>query len=126
MDSGNVLAGEANMMSNASQQGRMQNSTEGISMATISASILILTGVVFQLAELGSAHLHGDDLWFFSVLAGNIWNMLALRFNAPAMQEMRQIWPLALVGVGLAMLLATQQTRQRAVARKRAGVRYGE
>lgn len=114
------------MMTNARQQGSMESSMAGISPATVAATILILTGVVFQLAELAYAHLSGDGLWFFSVLASNIWNMLALKLNAPAGQQLLQYWPLLLVGAGLAMLLAKQQSRESKAAAKRSGEIDGE
>jgi hypothetical protein len=97
------------MMTNVSQQGSMESSIGGISPATVGATILILTGVVFQLAELAYAHLSGDGLWLFSVLATNIWNMLALKFNDSAVQQMLQYWPLLLIGAGLAILFAKHQ-----------------
>jgi hypothetical protein len=114
------------MMTNARQQGPLEGLMEGISPVTVSAGILILTGVVFQLAELGYAHLRGDGLWFFSVLGSNIWNMLALGFNAPAIQRLLQYWPLLLVGAGLAMLLAKQQSYRSSTALRRPGDADGE
>jgi hypothetical protein len=111
------------MMTNASQQSPMQGSMEGVSLATVGAGVLILVGVAFEVAQLGYAHLTGDGLWFFSVLASNIWNMLALRFNAPAMQQVTQFWPLVLIGAGLAMLLAKQQGHQRGNDARRTGDR---
>lgn len=113
-------------MTNARRQGSMEGSMAGISSSTIGATILILTGVIFQLAELTYAHLRGDGLWFFSVLASNIWNMLALKFNAPAVQQMAEYWPLLLIGAGLAMLLAKGQSRDSRTAARRSGESDGE
>lgn len=122
------------MMTNTRQQvammerqiaGPMETSL-AISPATLSASILIVTGVVFQAIQIAAAHLAGTGLWFFSVLASNIWNMLALKFNAPAGQDLLQYWPLLLIGAGLAMLLAKQQSRRSGRFARRSGVRYGE
>jgi len=98
---------------------------QGMSRATVSAAALIFVGVAFQLAELGYARFHADGLWFFSVLANNIWNMLALGLNGPATQEAMMYWPLGLVGAGLAILLAKQQSRERRSAGKRFGAGYG-
>jgi hypothetical protein len=101
------------MMTNASQKDPM-----GMSVGTMSATALIVVGATFQLAVLGYAHMHGDGLWFFSVLGSNIWNMLALAFNAPATQQLMEYWPLALVGAGFAILLAKQQGRRRPVGKR--------
>jgi len=90
------------------------------------AGLLILLGIVFQLAELGYGHVRPDNIWLFSVIASGIWNILSLRLNTPALQELFQFWPLLLVGFGVAIMLAARENRTRKFARSRAGDSYGE
>jgi hypothetical protein len=77
----------------------------------ISAALLILLGIAFQLGELGYGHLRLDNLWLFSMMVGDIWNILSMRLNLPNAGELLRYWPLILVGLGLAILLATQENR---------------
>jgi hypothetical protein len=75
------------------------------------AALLILLGIAFQLGELGYGHLRLDNLWLFSMMIGDIWNILSMRLNLPSAGEVVRYWPLILVGLGLAILLATQENR---------------
>jgi hypothetical protein len=75
------------------------------------AVLLILLGIVFQLGELGYGHLRLDNLWLFSMMLADIWNILSMRLNLPSAGEVLRYWPLILVGLGLAILLATQENR---------------
>jgi hypothetical protein len=75
------------------------------------AALLILLGIAFQLGELGYGHLRLDNLWLFSMMVGDIWNILSMRLNLPDATEVLRYWPLILVGLGLAILLATQENR---------------
>ena len=75
------------------------------------AALLILLGIAFQLGELGYGHLRLDNLWLFSMMLGDIWNILSVRLNIPNAGEVLRYWPLILVGLGLAILLATQENR---------------
>ncbi len=76
-----------------------------------SAAVLILLGIAFQLGELGYGHLRLDNLWLFSMMLADIWNILSVRLNIPDAGEVLRYWPLILVGLGLAILLATQENR---------------
>jgi hypothetical protein len=87
------------------------------------ATLLIFLGILFQLAELGYGHLGSNNLWFFSVMLADIWNILSLRLNVPALGEVLHYWPLALVGLGVAILLATHENR---TSRARRGNRHGQ
>jgi hypothetical protein len=75
------------------------------------AALLILLGIAFQLGELGYGHLRLDNLWLFSMMLADIWNILSVRLNIPSTAEVLRYWPLILVGLGLAILLATQENR---------------
>ncbi len=70
----------------------------------LAAGFLILAGIVFQLAQLGYDGLAEKNFWFLSMIAGNIWNFAAMRFNLPAVDEMLRFWPMLLVATGLAVL----------------------
>lgn len=75
------------------------------------AALLILLGIVFQLGELGYSHFRLDNLWLFSMVLTDIWNILSMRLNVPSAAELLRYCPLILVGLGLAILLATQENR---------------
>ena len=81
------------------------------------ASLLILLGIAFQFGELGYGHLRLDNLWLFSMMLADIWNILSVRLNIPSAAEVLRYWPLILVGLGLAILLATQENRFSAARR---------
>lgn len=68
------------------------------------AGLLLFLGVVFQLGEFGYGGLSARNLWFFSMIAENLWNLLAMRFNIPALGELLHFWPLLLVAAGLVLL----------------------
>jgi hypothetical protein len=75
------------------------------------AALLILLGIVFQLGELGYSHFRMDNFWLFSMVLTDIWNILSVRLNVPTAAELLRYWPLTLVGLGLAILLATRENR---------------
>ena len=75
------------------------------------AALLILLGIAFQLGELGYGHLRLDNLWLFSMMVGDICNILSMRLNLSSAADVLRYWPLILVGLGLAILLATQENR---------------
>jgi hypothetical protein len=51
------------------------------------------------------------------------WNLLAAHLNAPDLANVGQFWPLLLVGLGLAILLALKPANRSAARR---GPREGE
>lgn len=110
-------------MTNANGQSSMTTALEGVRCPEAGATLLILLGIVFQLGELGYGHLQSGNLWFFSTMLTDIWNILSLRLDVPALGELLRYWPLALVGLGLAILLATHENRSRRVRR---GNRHGQ
>ena|GEM_PF-1614169 len=118
MNGKRVSAGDESM-TNANQQTR--SSVSGSVAISAAAIVMILVGLVFQMAELGSAHAQPDNSWLFSVLASNIWNILSLRMNVSAMQDFLRFWPLLLVSLGLAIMLATRQNSSRSLSGGRKG-----
>jgi hypothetical protein len=114
---GNTVSLGDESMTNANQQTR--SSVSGSVAISAAAIVLILVGLVFQMAELGSGQAQPDNFWLFSVLASNIWNILSLRMNVSAMQDFLRFWPLLLVSLGLAIMLATRQDNPRRLSGNR-------
>jgi hypothetical protein len=110
-------------MTNENRQLQNQPSARGAMVAAAGASTLILVGIACQLAQLGYGHLGSRNFWLFSMIGEGIWNMLAVRLGAPGMDQILLYWPLAIVGLGLALLLATQSASRSA---KRSGSRLGD
>jgi hypothetical protein len=79
--------------------------------ATLAAGLLIFTGLVFQLSEFICGQLSATSYWLIHIIAVNIWNMLVLRLNVAGFAEMLRYWPLLLIAVGLAILLAIRPAR---------------
>jgi hypothetical protein len=117
-----LRAGDENM-TNANGRSDVTAALAGRRFPEAGATMLILLGIVFQLAELGYGHLGSNNMWFFSVMLADIWNILSMRLNVPALGEVLRYWPLALVGLGFAILLATHENRS---SRTRRGNRHGE
>ena len=76
-----------------------------------SATLLILFGIVFQVVELACRNLHFGNLWLLSVLAADIWNILSMHFNVPSIGAVLLYWPLVMICLGLAILLAVRENR---------------
>jgi hypothetical protein len=114
MDSNKVHPGETSM-TKVERQSSFEASVSGAGILMTGAGLLILLGIVFQLAELGYGHFDMKNLWLFSVLFSNVWNAVAAHLNVPALEEMLRYWPLLLVSTGLAMLMALRNGN-RAVA----------
>jgi len=113
-------------MTNANRQFPIEVGFNGTRITAAAAGVLILLGVVLQLGVLGYGHFDPRNFWLFSVFVSGIWNMLALRLNAPGVQDVLQFWPLILVGSGLAVLLvSTWNGRSRALAERNTGDRDG-
>ncbi|MFY9803221.1 MAG: hypothetical protein WA211_08310 [Candidatus Acidiferrales bacterium] len=110
-------------MTNANGQSYVTTALAGTRFPEAGATLLILLGVLFQLGQLGYGHLGLGNLWFFSMMLTDIWNILSMRLNIPALGEVLRYWPLALVGLGFAILLATHENR---ASRARRGNRHGQ
>ena len=77
----------------------------------ILAGLMILLGTVLQLGQLGYDHINAANFWLVSMFAQSIWNLLAMRLNAPAMEEVLRFWPLVLVSAGLGILMLRMEQR---------------
>jgi len=97
-------------MVNANRQDHFNESFSAKSMMIV-AALLILLGTVFQLGELGYGHISPDNFWLVSMFTQSVWNLLAMRMNGPAMQEVLRFWPLMLVSVGLGILMLRMEQR---------------
>ena len=106
-------------MTSANRRTQATASISGSAAISAAATVLVLVGIVFQGAELGFGHIVPGNFWLFSVLATNIWNMLSLHVNVSAVQELCRFWPLLLVGLGLAIMLAARENRSRGLSRSR-------
>ncbi|MFZ3215461.1 MAG: hypothetical protein WA192_05305 [Candidatus Acidiferrales bacterium] len=98
-------------MTNASSQSHLTSTFSSVRIPVAGAALLIVLGIAFQLGELGYGHLRLDNLWLFSMMLADIWNILSVRLNIPTAAELLRYWPLLLVGLGFAILLATQENR---------------
>jgi hypothetical protein len=94
----------------------------GSGILMIGSALLIMVGVVFQAGEMGFGHYRLDNLWLFSVVASDLWNLLATHIGGPTVSEVLRYWPLILVGLGLSIMLATQENRMQ---RNRKGAKNG-
>lgn len=75
--------------------------------ANLAAGLLIILGLVFQLAELGYARyarLDATNLWFIHMLVENAWTVLSARLNLPALEDLIRFWPSLLVAAGVGIL----------------------
>jgi hypothetical protein len=108
---GNAIRIGDETMTSTNGQSPMTSLISSARIPVAGAALLILLGIVFQLGELGYGHLRWDNLWLFSMMLANIWNILSMRLNLPSAGEVLRYWPLILVGLGLAILLATQENR---------------
>jgi hypothetical protein len=108
---GNAIRIGDKTMTNTNGQSPMISLFSSARISVAGAALLIVLGIAFQLGELGYGHLRLDNLWLFSMMLADIWNILSVRLNIPSAGEVLRYWPLILVGLGLAILLATQENR---------------
>ncbi len=85
----------------------------GSAFLMVGSALLVMIGLVFQVGEIGVGHFRMDNLWLVSVLASDLWNLLAARVGGPSFAEVLRYWPLILVGLGFSIMLATQENRLR-------------
>ena len=98
-------------MKNAKESASIIEATSSMGFPVASATLLILFGIVFQVVELTCRNLHLGNLWLLSVLASDIWNILSVHFNVPAIGDVLLYWPLVMICMGLAILLAVRENR---------------
>jgi hypothetical protein len=121
---GNRRATGATHMATA-RQTTINTTLTGSSFLWITSALMILVGVVFQVGELGLSHIRLDNLWLVSVVASDLWNLVVTHLGGPTVTQVLRYWPLILVGLGLSIMLATQENRLKRSAPARKGVRYG-
>ena len=92
------------MMTNADRRVSSPASTSSAA-ATLGAAVLIFVGIVFQLCELGYAHLT-DSHWVASLLLQSLWSLADGWVKAAAIGDSFRFWPLALVVAGCAILFS--------------------
>lgn len=93
------------MMTNAERRVPSSVSTSSAA-ATLGAAVLIFVGIVFQLCELGYAHLTTNSHWVVSLLLQSLWSLADGWMKAAAIGDSFRFWPLALVLAGCAILLS--------------------
>jgi hypothetical protein len=74
--------------------------------ALIGAAFLVVTGLVLQLCQFGIGHQTANGFWFMQMVVASIWRLMAFRVNMPELVEVLRFWPLLLIGLGLAILVA--------------------
>ena len=98
-------------MKSTKENASIVETTSNMGFPVASATLLILFGIVFQVVELTCRNLHLGNLWLLSVLASDIWNILSVHFNVPAIGDALLYWPLVMICMGLAILLAVRENR---------------
>jgi hypothetical protein len=123
------IAGAKAMMSSAAVRrttvttlAATTDTINGSAFLMVGSALLVMVGLVLQVGEIGLGHFRVDNLWLVSVVASDLWNLLAARIGGPSLAEVLRYWPLILVGLGLSIMLATQENRLR---RTRKGAKYG-
>jgi hypothetical protein len=96
-------------MKSTKENASIVETTSNMGFPVASATLLILFGIVFQVVELTCRNLHLGNLWLLSVLASDIWNILSVHFNVPAIGDALLYWPLVMICMGLAILLAVRE-----------------
>jgi hypothetical protein len=124
MNGNKVPAGDEKM-TNTNRETQSTASISGSAVISAAATVLVLVGIVFQGSELGYGHISTGNFWLFSVLATNIWNILSLHMNISTLQEFCRFWPLLLVGLGLAIILAARENVSRDLSVRRKEGNHG-
>ena len=96
-------------MKSTKENASIVETTSNMGFPVASATLLILFGIVFQVVELTCRNLHLGNLWLLSVLASDFWNILSVHFNVPTIGDALLYWPLVMICMGLAILLAVRE-----------------
>ncbi|HEX4003680.1 MAG TPA: hypothetical protein VHX36_13605 [Candidatus Acidoferrales bacterium] len=94
------------MMTNVERRAPSSTTSTSSTAATMGAAVLIFLGIVFQLCELGYAHLTTDSHWIASLLLQSFWSVLDGWVKTQAIGDSFRFWPLALVLAGCAILMS--------------------
>lgn len=114
-------------MTNSAQRSNQATLATGAGILMAGATLMILLGVVFQLAELGYGGFVPGFSWLVSFLADSLWRVVAIHLNIPSLHTILVYWPLLLVGLGCSTLLALRAGNQQLAASSvRNGSNYGE
>jgi hypothetical protein len=108
---GNSTKAGDNTMKGTQENAAVAEAAPNTGFPLASATLLILFGIVFQVAELACRNLHFGNLWLLSVLASDIWNMLSVHFNVPSLGSVLLYWPLVMICLGIAILLAVRENQ---------------
>ena len=98
-------------MNSTPENASVSEATSSSGFPVASATLLILFGIVFQVVELTCRNLHFGNWWLLSVLASDIWNILSMHFNVPSIGAVLLYWPLVMICLGSAILLAVRENR---------------
>ena len=98
-------------MKSTKESASIAATTSSMGFPLASATLLILFGIIFQVVALTGRNLHLGNLWLLSVLASDIWNILSVHFNVPSIGDALLYWPLVMICLGLAILLAVRENR---------------
>jgi hypothetical protein len=110
MERHQIQAGEDTMMmTNVERRTPSSTTATSSAAATLGAAVLIFLGIVFQLCELGYAHLTTDSHWIASLLLQSLWSALDSWVNSAAIGDSFRFWPLALVLAGCAVLMSRKK-----------------
>jgi hypothetical protein len=113
-------------MTNPARNGNGSKAASGTGILMAVAGLMILLGVVFQLAELGYGQFVPGESWLVSVLADQLWSVVVFHANIPALHVVLEYWPLALVGMGCSALLAMRGNAGLKTFSARSGSGYGQ
>jgi hypothetical protein len=108
MERHQILAGDEMMMTNVDRRFPSASSTSSAA-ARAGAAVLIFLGIVFQLCQLGYAHLATNSHWIASLLLASLWGLVDGWLKTAAIGDSFRFWPLALVLAGCAVLLSRRK-----------------
>ncbi|HKS83701.1 MAG TPA: hypothetical protein VJR23_19520 [Candidatus Acidoferrales bacterium] len=113
-------------MPNSARNAKNSKGVGAAGFLMVVAGLMILLGVVFQLAELGYGQFVPGEGWLVSLIANQLWSFVLMHMNIPALHVVLDYWPLALVGMGCATLLAMKGNAGLRTSSVRSGSRYGQ
>src|ERR1700733_2545044 len=108
MNSDTFQAGEKTM-AETNRRFSLHDAVSSSMLAVAAAGLLIFLGVMFQLGELGYSHLSPANFWLATMVTESVWNILAMHWGGPALQQLLRFWPLVLVALGMGLLLITKR-----------------
>jgi hypothetical protein len=113
-------------MTNPARNGNGSKAASGTGILMAVAGLMILLGVVIQLAELGYGQLVPGEGWLVSLVANQLWSFVVLHMNIPALRVALEYWPLVLVGLGCSALLAMRGNAGLRTSSARSRSSYGQ